>query len=148
MIGHRCQLLRFEHILSTYEQILGGGEKATRYFLAEEYAEMRRKSPLGIALHVSSEYLTFALNEFLVFFNDTMKYYLPPLSVPILLIISSPTTANRKTFTLYDTFITRNCGIVGWTCCRDSRKHSRRNITNSSSHPSRKGFKKRNHPRF
>ncbi|OQV24562.1 Neuroblastoma-amplified sequence [Hypsibius exemplaris] len=50
MIGHRRQLLRFENILSTYEQILGGGEKAVRYFLAEEYTEMRRKPPLGIAL--------------------------------------------------------------------------------------------------
>lgn len=54
MIGHRRQLLRFQDMLSIYEEILGGGENALRYFLAEEYKEIRRKSPLELALHLAN----------------------------------------------------------------------------------------------
>ncbi|XP_055332627.1 NBAS subunit of NRZ tethering complex-like [Paramacrobiotus metropolitanus] len=51
MIGHRRQLLRYIDMLTVYEEILGGGEKALRYFLATEYKEIRRGSFLELALH-------------------------------------------------------------------------------------------------
>ncbi|GAU94122.1 hypothetical protein RvY_05951 [Ramazzottius varieornatus] len=51
LIGHRRQLLRFSRFLTTYEEMLGGGEKASRYFLAAEYGELRRMTPLHVAVY-------------------------------------------------------------------------------------------------
>ena len=75
LIGHRRQICRFNRFLSAYEDMLGGGEKASRYFLATEYGELRRMTPLAVALFFAGNCKAKELHTFRFFYHEDLFLY-------------------------------------------------------------------------